>query len=276
MNRLRVDSKKLGKALEQYGSLQNALEHLLVESQKLEAQVTRLKKQNGELAATKNKLQHQNEKLDNHVSDRKAELQDLAKEIAQHHRQYGLFAGFMAMLVGSPAITDSLDTLIASFQRLKTPGWLVPNTADELRSRFIRTVMGDYLKSNRCEACGAKFVVNKKPEPWLGIRGYCCPVCHRNYAVKEDDSFLRLMVSDQEQLAGVQHTEKVLEENEMLKPFKHFLEVPCEICHKPIKCWDNYNTKLVIQGTGFGHTSCWRSKAGQLIELSRAIKKARE
>jgi len=272
MSSLSVDSKKLGEALEKFGSLQSALEHLLDEQQALEAQVASFKKQNRRLAAQRDKQQRQNEELNNCLYKQKQELQDLSTEIEQHHRQYGLFAGFMAMLLGSPSVTYSVDTLIALFQRLQTPGWHYPETPDELRSMFIRSVMGDYLKSYRCERCGAKFITNKKPEqPWRGIGGYCCPVCHLNYMVKEDVSFLELMVSDKKQLADVQHTEALLEESHKLKPFKALLEVPCEICNQPDECWDEYNVKLVIQGTGFGHTSCWNSEFGQRRQLTKAI-----
>ncbi len=59
----------------------------------------------------------------------------------------------------------------------------------------------------------------------------------------------------------------------MLLPFKAFLNVPCEICHEPIKEWDDYNVKLAIEGTGCGHTWCWNSELGQLIELRKAIEK---
>jgi hypothetical protein len=84
------------------------------------------------------------------------------------------------------------------------------------------------------------------------------------------------MVSGKKQLEDIQHMEEVLKENDMLKPFKHFLKVPCEICHEPIEAWDDYNTKLVIQGTGFGHTSCWESQSGQMRQLTKAIQNMRE
>jgi hypothetical protein len=52
--------------------------------------------------------------------------------------------------------------------------------------------------------------------------------------------------------------------------------VPCEICHEPIKEWDDYNVKLAIQGIGFGHTACWRSDLGRMKEFARALAKLRE
>jgi hypothetical protein len=32
-----------------------------------------------------------------------------------------------------------------------------------------------------------------------------------------------------------------VKENEMLGAFKAFLDVPCEICHEPVKEWDEQN-----------------------------------
>ncbi len=54
---------------------------------------------------------------------------------------------------------------------------------------------------------------------------------------------------------------------------KAFLNKPCEICYKPVGEWDNYNVKLAMQGIGCGHTSCWKSDVGQMIELKNALKK---
>jgi len=72
------------------------------------------------------------------------------------------------------------------------------------------------------------------------------------------------------------HLEKVLEEYEVLEPFKAFLNVPCEICHEPITEWGDYSVKLAIQGIGCGHTQCWNSELGRLIELRKAIEKVKK
>jgi hypothetical protein len=61
-------------------------------------------------------------------------------------------------------VTDPIDILIALLQKLKEPGWFLPSSADEMKSLFIRTVMGDYVKCFRCHSCGAKFITNNKPE----------------------------------------------------------------------------------------------------------------
>lgn len=271
MKRQKVDSTRLGEALEKFGTLRDALDHMLIEKQNAEATISRLKKQNRELMVTRDKLRRSIEVLDERLRKGRFEFRDLTAEIVQHRRQYGLFAGFMAMVAGSPSIAESLDMLITSLQRLKTPGWTFTETPEELRSEFIRIVMGDYLRSYRCEACGAQFITNKNKETRYGFNRYCCPVCYCQYKLIEDDTFLRLMASDKKQLADIRHTQEMIEENRRLNAFKVFLEVPCEICHEPIGCWDDYNTRLVLRGIGFGHTSCWKSEIGQLRQLEKAI-----
>ena len=144
-----------------------------------------------------------------------------------------------------------------------------------MRSLFVHTVMGDYLKCYRCDFCGAKFITNKKPKNKYVGNGYYCPACHDWYAVKEDDSFLKALVSEK-QLEDTLHLEEVLEEYEVLEPFKSFLNVPCEICREPVKEWGDYNVKLAIQGIGCGHTQCWNSELGRLIEFRRAIEKMKK
>ncbi len=272
----KVDVKKLKEALKRFGSLQSAVERLQTEKQALEGQIGRLRKVNNKLTAGRNGLSGEVKELKNCINAYKGELQDLANNIERDNTQYMLFCEFMVMLLGPPSVTDSIGTLADLFQRLKESGWYVSKDPEELRGIFIRAVMGDYLKSFRCEACGAKFITNKEPEDKLFGNGYYCPVCHNGYAVIDDDSFLKAMISDGKQLDDIQHMEEVLKENEILKPFKHFLEVPCEICHKPVEAWDDYNTKLAIEGTGFGHTSCWKSQAGQMRQMAKAVQSLRK
>ena len=179
------------------------------------------------------------------------------------------------MVTASPYVNDSIDILIAAFQKLKEPGWYLPKNADEMRGLFIRKVMGDYLKCYRCDSCGAKFITNKKPKNKYFGNGYYCPACHNWYAVKEDESFLKALVSEK-QLEDTLHLEEVMEECEVLEPFKAFLNVSCEICHEPVKEWDEYNVNLAIEGIGCGHTSCWNSELGRFMELRRAIEKVKK
>ena len=93
--------------------------------------------------------------------------------------------------------------------------------------------------------------------------------------VKEDDSFLKALVSEK-QLEDTLRLEEVLKEIEVLEPFKAFFKVHCEICHEPIKKWDDYNVKLAIESIGCGHTHCWNSQTGQFKQIGKTIQKLKE
>jgi predicted RNA-binding Zn-ribbon protein involved in translation (DUF1610 family) len=267
-----IDSVKLNEALDKFGSLQKAIQQMEQHKLVLEKQNSQFKQENDKLSVTRNKLASQIEEMGIKVRDLQNQLQSLANKIEVYSYQYELFCGFIAMVVKSPSVTYSIDTLIILFQKLKEPGWYLPKSADEMRSLFVHIVMGDYLKCFRCDACGAKFIINQKPKYKLFGNGYECPACQKWYGVKEDDSLLKALVSGK-QLEDTQHLGKVLEEYNMLEPFKAFLNVPCEMCHRLVKEWDDYNVKLAIEGTGCGHTSCWNSQIGQWKQLGKAIQK---
>jgi regulator of replication initiation timing len=267
-----IDVKKLNEALEEFGSLQDANTKLKQAIADLKKENTYLRQENETLSAINKNLSAQKKEIDVKIKHCQDQYQSLAKQIKDIQRQYDLVCGLMTMITGSPSVNDSIDTIIDIFQKLKEPGWYLPKNADEMRSLFVRFVMGDYLKSFRCDHCGAKFILNKMPKKTLfGIDNYC-PACHEWYAVKPDDSFLKAMVS-QQQLENTYHLDKVLDAYETLLPFQAFLNAPCEICHKPVAEWDGYNVKLAVQGTGCGHTSCWKSDLGQMIELKKALEK---
>jgi len=132
--------------------------------------------------------------------------------------------------------------------------------------------MGDYLKCFRCDTCGARFIVNKEPHNKFYSNYYQCPACHFWYGVKEDNSFLKAMVSD-EQLENARRIEEVLKENEALVPLKAFLDIPCEICGKAVTEWTEENVKIAVDGFGWGHTKCWNSDIGQLRQTVKLVNK---
>lgn len=270
-----VDYAKLNQAVEKFGSLQKATTQLETDKMTLEKKNVQLKQENEKLMANRNKLAGQVEDMSGKVKSYQDQLQSLSIQLKEHSYQYELFCGFITMVTESPSVTDSIDIIIASFQKLKEPGWYLPKNADEMRSLFVRMVMGDYLKCFRCDSCGAKFITNKKPKDKFLSNGYYCPACHNWYAVKEDDSFLKAMVSEK-QLEDTLQLDKVLKEIEVLGPFKAFFNVPCELCHEPVKEWDDYNVKLAIEGIGCAHTHCWNSQAGQFKQVAKAIQKIKK
>ena len=267
-----IDVNKLNEALEKFGSLQNANDQMGKTNLSLKKENTQLKQEKEILLESVKKLAAQTEEMKAKIEDYRIQYQFLSKQITEHQYQYELFCGFMAMVAESPSVSGSIDNLINLFLTLKEPGINLPKDPAVMRSLFINILMGDFLKSFRCDSCGAKFITNKKPQNKYSAGDYYCPACHNWYAIKEDDSCLRAMVSEQ-QLDNTIRLDKVLEEYEVLLPFKAFLKEPCEICHEPISEWDEYNVKLAIQQIGCGHISCWKTDLGRMKELARAIDK---
>ena len=153
-----IDFAKLNEAVEKFGSLQKANTQLEEDKLALEKKNNQLKQEDDELSATSNKLASQISDMNSKIEDYNSQLQSLYKQIKVHGYQYELFCGFMAMVAESSSVTDSIDTLITAFQKLKETGWYLSKNADEMRSLFVRMVMGDYIKCFRCDACGAKFI----------------------------------------------------------------------------------------------------------------------
>jgi primosomal replication protein N len=187
-------------------------------------------------------------------------------------RQYMLSASFLAMASSSPSVTKPRETLITSLMKLVDSGWYSSTTPEDLRSLFVRTMMGDFLKCFRCHSCGAQFIVNREPNKYTH-KHYECPVCHRS-EVRADDSFLKAMVSE-EQMENVRRARQVQNENDQLKPFQVFFSVPCEICGQPITEWTERNIKPGIKGYGWGHLACWNTTKGIVILMAELTKRSR-
>lgn len=117
-----IDFAKLNEAIEKFGSLQKANTQLEEDKLALEKENNQLKQGNDELSATSNKLASQISDMNSKIEDYNSQLQSLCKQIKVHSHQYELFCGFMAMVAESTSVTDSIDTLIATFQKLKEPG----------------------------------------------------------------------------------------------------------------------------------------------------------
>ncbi|MBI2853130.1 MAG: hypothetical protein HYX84_08575 [Chloroflexi bacterium] len=143
-----------------------------------------------------------------------------------------------------------------------------------MRGLFIRVIMGDHLKSFRCDYCGSKFITNGKPGSKSKGNYYVCPVCHFMSSVKADDSLLKALVPGK-RLEDIQLMEELLKENEALKPFQAFLSAPCEFCHQPVTRWGKFSVQQVIEGAGCGHTACWDTDIGRLKMVAKAAEKIR-
>ena len=267
MTQTKVNGIKLNKALEQFGSLDKSIEAMQKKEKKL-------KQDTAELQLTKNNLSKQVQSLDSQLHEQQCQVQSLADKIEHYRFQYDLFEGFLAMVTGSPSRTSSLEGLITTFQKL-AEAWLTVKTSDDLRSIFIRTVMGDYLKCYRCDSCGARFIVNKEPCRKYHVISYKCPACHYSHQATEDDSFLKAMVS-KEQVENVYRLQQVLKENEALKPLKVFLNLPCEVCGQPVTEWTEYDVQKGVKEHCWGHAKCWNSDMGQFKQYMKLVKEELE
>jgi len=266
----KYDPAKLKKALDQFGSLDAAIEALESKKTDLETHNEQLKQKTTELQVNVDSLSSKAELINNELQERQNQLQVLSDKIKEHEYQYKLFEGFLAMLAGSASAKDSLETLIATLQKLAY-SWKVNQNSDELRSIFVRQIMGDFLRCYHCESCGARFIVNREPQKELGKTSYACPACHFSLDVTEDDSFLKTMVS-KKQIENVHRLEQVLEENEALKPLKVFLKLPCEVCGKPITRWTKNIIEKGVNQQCWGHTKCWESNEGQIKQVMKLAK----
>ena len=263
MTQTKINGVKLNKALEQFGSLDKSIEAM-------QKQKKKLKQYNAKLQINKNNLSKQVQSLNSQFHERQGQLQSLSDKIEHYRSQYDLFEGFLAMIAASPSATSSLEGLITTFQKL-TEGWQTVKNSDELRSIFIRTVMGDYLKCYRCDSCGARFIVNKEPCRKYNITLYKCPACHFSHQITEDDSFLKAMVSE-EQMENVYRLEQVLKENEALRPLKVFFNLPCEVCGQPVTEWMEYEVQKGVKEHCWGHAKCWNSDEGQIKQYMKLVK----
>jgi predicted RNA-binding Zn-ribbon protein involved in translation (DUF1610 family) len=262
---------KLKEAIDHYGSLQKVTEHLEVKKESLEKDIKNREEKIQQSKQKKFKLNKQINRVKKKYLLETKKLESIAAATGKVERQYNLFQGFVAMLVGSPSVSTSLKNLIDLFQELINPGWALTKTHEEMRNLFVSKVMGDHLKNFRCNGCGNKFITNMEPKGGLYSGFYICPSCHNPYQVEPDDSFLKAMVSEK-QLVDIITAGELKKENDILKPLKPFLDVTCDVCGKPITEWDNHNVKIARERALWGHTDCWNSGPGQFLLLMKHMK----
>jgi hypothetical protein len=195
----KVDGAKLKQALEEFGSLEKAVDSLKIQKKALEADVSAL------IGKRANRFS-EIKRLENNINEYKQNLADL-KEAFQKYKQgsdeyintvkqfklqYAMFAGFIAMLQTSPSEKSGIRELASYILMLGERTWDFYDPPDRLRYLFVTTVLGDYLKCYRCYKCGLKFIANKEPESYM--RNFSCPNCGILGDLYADDSFLEAML----------------------------------------------------------------------------------
>jgi len=269
-----IDCAKLNESLEEFGLLQKASANLKEQNESIRTRNKKLNEDYTKLATRWAALGKRIERGETQEKDIEHRLREKSEQLEALGSQYELFCGFAAMVNGSSSVTESTDMLIALFEQLKSRGWYLSQSAEEMRGLFIHVTMGDYLKSFRCDYCGSKFITNGKPGSKSQGKYYVCPVCQYMSSVKADDSFLKALAPGK-RLEDIQLMEELLKENEVLRPFKAFLFTSCEICHQPVTEWDDDSVQAVIEGIGCGHTACWNTDLGRLKIFVKAFQQAK-
>jgi len=268
--RRQLDTDGLGQAIDDFGSLRKTLDSLRRENEKLIRDNETLRAESANLQAQKNDLLGSLKATEQKLQEENQRLATVSTNRIKRERQFDLFDGFVAMLVTSPSLGGSLEHVKRLIATLSSEPWQAMKPPDELRSLFLRTIMGDFLRCFHCDNCDASFLVNKEL-----LRStqdsYTCPACQWP-RTRADDSFLKAMVSDK-QLENVRLAEQLDRENSALRPLKPFLELPCAICRQPIKEWTEHLARSVMERTEETHRQCWSTPAGQLWQMERFMRK---
>jgi len=208
----KVDGVRLKQALEEFGSLQKAVDTLKIQKKTLETDLSALAKRRA------NRLSEIN-RLDNTINEYKQNLAHLKEDFRKYKqgfdeymntikpfiRQYYRFESFVAMLQTSPSERKNIRDLAGYIILLGEKIWDFHEQPDRLRYLFVTTVLGNHLGCYRCSKCGLKFITNKEPQSHL--LGYSCPSCGLLGDVNEDDSFLEAMIGPSNKSTDINGTQ---------------------------------------------------------------------
>jgi hypothetical protein len=279
----KVDLTGIKDAIRRHSSLSQTLAEMQAQRQTLETKLSQLHDDNLDEENKQKCLSNQIAELQGNINEREKTLADLDTSVNRKRRQWDIFEWFMAMVSTSPSTgAEFYNGLVSFLESVMRPGGFTSKSAEELRSAFVRAVMGDYLHCFRCDFCGAKFILNRSP--YYRGRGYTCPACASMFSVKADDSFITEMVNPST-LDKISLTQRLQEQVDRLKPLEVFLDIPCAICEKPMPN-DRLNREgalKVFKEAAIAHPGCWNTPAGQTLylkvlakeitDLSRQIKK---
>jgi len=208
----KVDGTRLKQALEEFGSLQKAVDILKRQKKVLAADISALTKDRanrlGEINRLENTINGYKQNLDclkKAIQKYKQDVDEYMNSFKQFMRQYYMFESFVAMLQTSPSEKKSIRDLASRILMVGEAIWEVYSLPDKLRYLFVTTVLGGHLKCYRCDRCGLKFIANKEPQSHL--LGYSCPSCGLTFYVQADDSFLEAMLGPSSKSTDVNGTQ---------------------------------------------------------------------
>ena len=200
----------LKQAVEEFGSLQKAIDSLKTQKKTLQTDLLALTRGIDSKEEVRAKYLDDLNLLKKTIEERKQNLDDLEKTFRKYRQdadefidnykqfilQYCIVEGFVAMLRTSPSTKESIKELAGDILIMGEAVWKFSNEPDKLRWLFVHTVLGEHLYCYHCDRCGLKFIANQEVQSH--ILGYHCPNCGFMSSMKADESFLEAMLSSSE------------------------------------------------------------------------------
>ncbi len=206
----KVNGVSLKQAVEEFGSLQKAINSLKTQKKALQTDLLALTRDIDSKEKVRVKYLNDLDYLKKTIEERKQNLDDLEKAFRKYRQdadefidnnkqfllQYYMVEGFVAMLHTSPSTKEGIKELASNILMLGETVWKFSSEPDKLRWLFVHTVLGEHLYCYHCDRCGLKFIANQEVQSH--ILGYRCPNCGFMSSMKADDSFLEAMFSSSE------------------------------------------------------------------------------
>ena len=206
----KVNGASLKQAVEEFGSLQKAINSLKTQKKTLQTELLALTRDIDSKEKVRVKYLDDLNHLKKTIEERKQELRELVDAFEKYKQgvdefitnnkkfmlQYYMVESLVAMLRTSPSAKESIKELASNISILGDVVWRYTDEPDKLRKVFINIVLGDHLHCYRCDMCGMKFIANQEAKSHL--LGYHCTNCSFMPSMKADDSFLEAMLSSSE------------------------------------------------------------------------------
>jgi len=202
----KVNGVSLKQAVEEFGSLQKAINSLKTQKKTLQTDLLALTRDIDSKEKVRVKYLDDLNHLKKTIEEWKQELRELEDAFEKYKQgvdefitnnkkfmlQYYMVESLVAMLRTSPSAKESIKELASNISILGDVVWRYTDEPDKLRKVFINIVLGDHLHCYRCDMCGLKFIANQEAKSHL--LGYHCPNCSFMSSMKADDSFLEAVL----------------------------------------------------------------------------------
>jgi|GEM_PF-3411311 len=206
----KVNGASLKQAVEEFGSLQKAINSLKIQKKALQTDLLALTRDIDSKEKARVKYLDDLNHLTKTIEERKQNFNDLEDAFEKYKQdtdkfvnnnkqfilQYYMIEGFVAMLRTSPSTKEGIKELASNILMMGEAVWKFSNEPDKLRWLFVHTVLGEHLHCYHCDRCGLKLIANKGPQS--PIPGYWCPDCSILSSLEADDSFLKAMLGQTE------------------------------------------------------------------------------